>query len=158
MPVWSFTRELSCGKVRIEGDRFLMVGQPGDSPVHALGHIGLRTLPDRQARANPKELISRARALRGIENWAGVAAGHWSAEQEERFVQQFELYVAAKVPVMAPLAPAGEGLSPVLRALFEEVWPLKEFVDRLAAAKMASTRIRESAQAADGRHRSEPTS
>jgi hypothetical protein len=138
-PAWTFAPQPGCGRVRLDGDKFILVGRPGESPVHGLGHINLRTLCERGRPGGPAARPPSETAVKSIEAWAGVRDSCWSEEQEERFVRQFELYVGERVPVLSrwPAEP-GEPLSADLRPVLEDVWPLEEVAERLKSASVAS--------------------
>jgi hypothetical protein len=116
-PSWRFAERPSCGAVQPDGDKLVVVGDAGRSVLHALAHLRIRMI------ATSGRPLSQ-RAVQTIESWADVHDGLWSDEQEERFAEASEAYMAQRAPVFG--ITSNIQFAPELEAAFLELYPLPD--------------------------------
>jgi tetratricopeptide (TPR) repeat protein len=119
-----FVNQPPCGTVTFdEHQKATLIMVPGMLPTHSLGHVLLRDLYRSQDEALPQYRPMYAKFIQNAERWAGVSDGHWSEEQEEEFVNQFERWAGEKFPSLGS-STANQAISPALRQIFEHLCPL----------------------------------
>lgn len=109
--MWKFDGDPVCGSVESRPDgQFVIRAVAGQSPIHGMSHIWLRTLPAKVG-SNRSLLDCMIR----LEEWAGVVNGRWTGAQEERVATQVALYFARRNP-------AGQGaVAPELELVMERL-------------------------------------
>ena len=79
-----------------------------------MGHILLRDIYELSVIALPEYRGEILKDVMEVERWAGVIDGKWTNEQGERFVCQYELYMAKKEPDLLLEPTYDEALDPII--------------------------------------------